>query len=97
MSAGAAKADAAAAKSDAERASTSAKAAKESEAKAQEYMKLAKGYSGVDLSDYMTKAEAEAKHAEILKKAGEVDKASREEVIALFDGLIIGGGSTGGE
>lgn len=92
VSAGAAKADAAAAKSDAERASTSAKAAKESEAKAQEYMRLAKGYSGVDLSDYMTKAEAEAKHAEILKKAGEVDKASREEVIALFDGVIIGGG-----
>lgn len=82
---------------NAERASTSAKAAKESEAKAQEYMRLAKGYSGVDLSDYMTKAEAEAKHAEILKKAGEVDKASREEVIALFDGVIIGGGSTGGE
>ena len=82
---------------NAERASTSAKAAKESEAKAQEYMRLAKGYSGVDLSDYMTKAEAEAKHAEILKKAGGVDKASREEVIALFDGVIIGGGSTGGE
>jgi hypothetical protein len=75
-----------------EQASASAKAAKESEAKAQEYMKLAKGYSGVDLSDYMTKAEAEEKHAEILKKAGDVDKASREEVIALFDGVIIGGG-----
>ena len=87
-------------KAAADKADNAQKAAKASEDKAKEYMELAKDYSNIDLSKYATKVDVETKHGEIMREVerlSELNRASREEVIALFDGLIIGGGSTGGE